>query len=149
MDLNINSIVKLTSLAVPHLKKTKGCIVNIASNLGLKPFNGTFAYSMAKAALLMFTKSMAIDLSPEIRVNSVSPGPVATGMCLRCGIDLDTYRKRVACDCLTERIGESNEIARAIVFLASPKSGYITGTDLLIDGGSLLKPLGTIMKREI
>lgn len=140
MQINLHSVVLLSSLATPHLKLSKGCIVNISSNLHAKCFQGGFAYCTAKAALTMFTKSIAVDLAPDVRVNSVSPGPVATMMSTRLGVDVDTYRARVGQACLTNRVGEADEIARVVVFLASPESAFITGTDIIVDGGSTIKP---------
>lgn len=147
MQINLNAVVLLTTLAVPHLKKTKGCIVNISSNLHQKCMDGGFAYSTAKAALTMFTKTIAVDLAPEVRVNSVSPGPIATLMPTRCGMEVDTYRKLVGNDCLVGRVGEPDEVARVVLFLASPEAAFITGTDLIIDGGSTIKPAGRLMSQ--
>lgn len=148
MRINLDSVVELTSLAIPHLKKSKGCIVNVSSNLHAKCINGGFAYCTAKAGLTMFTKSIAVDLAPDVRVNSVSPGPVATLMSTRCGMEVDTFRKLVGSACLVNRIGEPAEIARVIVFLASPEAAFITGSDVIIDGGSTIKPEGKVMGED-
>lgn len=148
MDINLNTAVKLTLLAVPHLKKTKGCIVNISSNLHNKCIQGGFAYCTAKAALTMFTKSIAVDLAPDVRANSVSPGPVATLMSTRCGMDEKSFRQAVGGACLVNRVGEPDEIARLVTFLASPESSFITGSDYIIDGGSTIKPEGKVMGQE-
>jgi len=93
----------------------------------------------------MFTKSIACDLAPVIRVNSVSPGPIATLMPTRVGMDVDAYRKLVGSACLINRVGEPEEVARVIVFLASPDSAFITGSDIIVDGGSTIKPSGEVM----
>lgn len=148
LRINLDSIVQLTTLAVPYLKASKGCIVNISSNLHSKCINGGFAYCTAKAGLTMFTKSIAVDLAPNVRVNSISPGPVATLMSSRCGMDIETYRKLVSSACLVERVGEPDEIARLVVFLASDESGFITGSDYIIDGGSTIKPEGKTMNNS-
>lgn len=140
MRVNLDTTVKLTHLAVPHLIKSKGCVVNISSNLAGKTFTGGFAYCTAKAALSMFTKSIAVDLAPDVRVNSISPGPIATLMSTRSGMDTQTYRDVVGGACLTNRVGEPEEVARLVVFLASPESAFITGSDFIIDGGSTIKP---------
>lgn len=146
--INLDSVVQLTILAVPYLKASKGCIVNISSNLHSKCIDRGFAYCTAKAGLLMFTKSIAVDLAPDVRVNSVSPGPVATLMPTRCGMDVETYRKLVGSACLVERVGEADEIARLVVFLASDESSFITGSDYIIDGGSTIKPEGKTINNK-
>lgn len=148
MKINLDSVVQLTILAVPHLKKSKGCIVNISSNLGAICINGGFAYSTAKAGLTMFTKSIAVDLAESVRVNSISPGPVATMMSSRCGVDVDTYRREVGGACLVNRVGEPDEIARVVLFLASPDAAFLTGSDIIVDGGSTIKPAGKVMGQD-
>ena len=145
MRLNFDSAVQLSLLAVPHLRETKGNIVNVSSNLHAKCFTGGIAYCSAKAALSMFSKSLAVELAPEVRVNAVSPGPVATLMSTRCGMDVGSFRREVAGACLVERVGEPDEVARVIEFLASPDSAFITGSDYIIDGGSTIKPEGKVM----
>lgn len=96
----------------------------------------------------MFTKSIAVDLAPDVRVNSVSPGPIATLMPTRCGMAVDDYRKFAGGACLVNRVGESDEVARIVVFLASPESAFITGSDFIIDGGSTIKPEGKVMGQD-
>lgn len=147
LQINLISVVALTAYAVPHLKKSKGCVVNVSSNLHSRCIEGGFAYSTAKAGLTMFTKSIAVDLAPDVRVNSVSPGPIATLMPTRVGMNVQTYRDIVASACLVNRVGEPDEVARVILFLASPESAFITGTDIVVDGGSTIKPAGAVMRR--
>lgn len=148
MKINLDSAVQLSLLAIPHLKRTKGNIVNVSSNLSSQCISGGFAYCSAKAALTMFSKSLAVELAPTVRVNVVSPGPVATLMSTRCGMDTEAFKSHVGSSCLVERVGESSEIARMIVFLASPESAFITGSDYIIDGGSSIKPAGKVMGQE-
>lgn len=93
----------------------------------------------------MFTKSIAVDLAPDIRVNSISPGPIATLMSTRCGMNDESFRNLVGGACLVNRVGEPNEVARMVAFLASPESAFITGSDFIIDGGSTIKPEGKVM----
>lgn len=149
MSVNLNSVVKLISLAVPYLKQSNGNIVNVSSNLASTCLPGTFAYSAAKAGLTMLTKSLAVDLAPEVRVNCVSPGPIASQMCTRVGMEVDVFRNVVASSCLSGRVGEPAEVARVILFLASPESAYITGSDIIVDGGSSIKPAGKLMSSKI
>lgn len=145
MKINLYSAVKLSLLAVPLLKASKGCIINISSNLHSKCFVGAASYCTAKAGLTMFTKSLAVEVAPHVRVNSVSPGPVATQMPVRLGADLDKFRVAVSSACLTNRVGEPEDVARLVVFLASSEASFITGSDYLIDGGSTIKPEGALM----
>uniref|UniRef100_A0A6G1S4W5 3-oxoacyl-[acyl-carrier-protein] reductase FabG n=1 Tax=Aceria tosichella TaxID=561515 RepID=A0A6G1S4W5_9ACAR len=148
ITINLNSAVCLSYLAIPLLKGTKGNIINISSNLHNKCFIGAAGYCASKAALTMFTKSLAVELAPDVRVNSISPGPVATNMPARSGVDVDNFRKVVGSSCLTNRVGEPDEVARLVVFLASPESSFITGSDYIIDGGSTIKPEGTLMTSQ-
>lgn len=148
IKINLNSAVQLTHLAVPYLKSSKGCVVNISSNLHSKCIGGGFAYCTAKAALVMFTKCIAVDLAPEVRVNSVSPGPIATLMSTRCGVEVDKFRETVGSACLTNRIGEPDEVARVVTFLVSPESSFITGSDFVIDGGCTIKPFVKAMGQD-
>jgi len=148
IKVNLNSAVCLSYLAIPMLKASKGNIINISSNLHGKCFVGAAAYCTAKAALNMFTKSLAVELAPSVRVNSISPGPVATRMTANLGLDLDKFREVVASSCLTNRVGEPTDVARLVVFLASPESSFITGSDYIIDGGSTIKPEGALMSGQ-
>jgi NAD(P)-dependent dehydrogenase (short-subunit alcohol dehydrogenase family) len=145
MRINLNSAVQLSFMAIPLLKASKGNIVNVSSNLHAKCFVGAAGYCTAKAALNMFTKSLAVELAPDVRVNSVSPGPVATHMPVRLGMQVDQFRNAVGSSCLTNRVGEPEEVARLVVFLASSDSSFITGSDYIVDGGSSIKPTGTLM----
>lgn len=145
MQVNFNSAVQLTTSLVPMLQNSTGCIVNVSSNLAIKPSYGTYAYSAAKAALRAFTKSLSIELAPLVRVNSVSPGPISTLMAPRLGMSDELFRKTVGKDSLVGRVGEADEVASVILFLVSNESKFITGSDILIDGGCLLKPSGVIM----
>lgn len=73
-DTNIRSVIKLTKLCVPHLEKTKGNVVNVSSDAGLKPVEYLMSYCMSKAALNQFTRCSALDLAPKgIRVNAINP----------------------------------------------------------------------------
>lgn len=145
MKVNLDPIVLLTTLSIPYLKKSKGCIINVCSNLHSRCLPGSWAYSATKAALLAFTKGIAVDLAPHIRVNSVSPGPVATGIPVKMGATLEKFRSTISKDCPTGMVGEPEDVARAIIFLASPESAWITGSDFIIDGGSSIKPSASLI----
>ncbi|CAG2119798.1 unnamed protein product [Medioppia subpectinata] len=148
MDINLNSVVYLTHICVEHLEKTKGNIVNISSMGGLRAVIDFSPYNMAKCALDMFTRCMAAELGPKrIRVNVINPGPVDSGFATAMGLSqemsdklMDGYRQMVP----VGRSGSPNDIAYAILYLASDHAAFVTGTNLIADGGcvaaNLLNP---------
>ncbi len=113
-----------------------GSVIHIASQLGHVGAAGRPGYCAAKGALLQLAKAMALDHAADgIRVNSFSPGAIETGrMILRHG-DMETARAYNAPKHVLSRIGQPVEIARAALFLASDASSFMTGADLLVDGG--------------
>lgn len=117
------------------LRKKSGSIVNIASVGGLEHEPGYLAYGSSKAALIWATRSAAKELAPHgVRVNAVAPGLVDTEMgSFRNQAELEKVLSRTPAG----RMGEPNEIAEAIAFLASDKASYITGEILSADGGRL------------
>ncbi|KAG9510226.1 Granaticin polyketide synthase putative ketoacyl reductase 2 [Fragariocoptes setiger] len=135
MTINLDSTIRLTLNAVPHLRATKGSIVNVSSIASTRPSDIGFAYCCSKSALSMFGECLATDLCPDIRVNNVLPGPTVTDA--KSATLMRDAGQRL---CLTQRAGRPEEIANAIYFLASNKPQYITGTNLVIDGGYLIKP---------
>lgn len=139
MDVNLNSIFYLMKLAVPHLEKTKGNIVNVSSVTGLRAFPNILAYCVSKAGVDQLTRSAALDLAPKgVRVNAVNPGVVVTNLHRSSGFSDEKYQDFLAQSKTTHplgRVGTPEEIAESILFLASEKSGWITGETLSIDGG--------------
>jgi NAD(P)-dependent dehydrogenase (short-subunit alcohol dehydrogenase family) len=116
-------------------------IVNVASGAGLVPIMGRPAYNSSKGALIALTKSMALDLAPKIRVNCVCPGAIDTPLLrssIRKGADPAAELNSIVARYPLKRLGEPEEIARAILFLASPEAKYVTGVALAIDGGRTL-----------
>lgn len=111
-----------------------GAIVNITSVSGLRPSPGTAAYGAAKAGLLSLTQTLAIEWAPKVRVNAVTGGMIATDD------SLDHYGgpdglARVAATVPAARFGTPDDIAGAVVFLASPLAAYATGANLVLHGG--------------
>jgi NAD(P)-dependent dehydrogenase (short-subunit alcohol dehydrogenase family) len=157
MNVNFFSALRATRAAVPHmLKAGGGAIVNVGSvNAFFQPDGGTIDYGAAKAALLNLAKSLAQELGPKgIRVNTISPGPVSTDLWFgkdgvsdtvgrAMGVDAETARDKVVASIggfATKRFTTPEEVATLVVMLASARTGNVTGSDFVIDGG-LLKTL--------
>ncbi|XP_030029034.1 glucose 1-dehydrogenase-like [Manduca sexta] len=139
MTTNMRAVAFLTNLAVPYLIESKGNIVNVSSIAGrCVGHPHRTSYKTSKAALNHFTRCIALELAPHgVRVNSVSPGPVATEIFNTAGLPdaLTTLKDATALG----RVGESEEIADLILFVASDKAKSITGSDYVSDNGMLLK----------
>jgi 3alpha(or 20beta)-hydroxysteroid dehydrogenase len=122
---------------VPVMERSGGgSIVNISSVAGLRGSPGAIAYSATKWALRGMTKAAAIDLaSKKIRVNSVHPGPIDTEML---NVRTPEQNARRVQQVPMQRMGTAEEVARLVVFLLSDESGYITGSEVAIDGGATL-----------
>ncbi|CAG2173084.1 unnamed protein product [Oppiella nova] len=141
MQINLNSVVYLTHICVEHLEKTKGNIVNISSVAGMRAMTAFSPYSVAKCALDMFTKCMAAELGPKrIRVNVINPGPIRTEFGIAMGIPqevsdklLDAYKNLT----MVGRVGVSEDVGDSILYLASDHAAFVTGTNLIVDGGVL------------
>jgi meso-butanediol dehydrogenase/(S,S)-butanediol dehydrogenase/diacetyl reductase len=121
--------------ALPHLRQSRGCIVNTASISGLYGDPGLVAYNVAKAGVVNLTRNMAVDHGGEgVRVNCICPGAVGTPMLRSHTRDegiMEEYAKLVPMG----RVGAPEEMAAGICFLASDDASYITGHALVIDGG--------------
>lgn len=139
--VNCRAVVELTKLAIPHLEKTKGNVVNVSSIAGMGPTAAIMSYCMSKAALNMFTKCASIELAPRgIRVNAVNPGHVETPIHKTYGLDDESIKimlDKCKEDYPVGRLGEPSDIVNAILFLANEKSGFINGALLVVDGGRI------------
>jgi len=141
-DVNVRSLIILTQLALPHLIKSNGNIVNVSSVASVKIFPMMTYYCMSKAALDHFTRCLAVDLGPKgVRVNSVNPGAIAgTELATRHGSggeQIKAILKHLEQIYPLRRIGTVDEIADAILFLASDKAQFITGVNFVVDGGGI------------
>lgn len=135
LRFNTTTAFNLTQLAVPvMLERGGGAVVNIASTAGRFPIRGMAAYGTAKAALIHLTRELAQDLAPRIRVNAVSPGAVATDA-LRLVTDSPELTEAMVAATPLKRLGDPTDVATAVLYLASPASGYVTGEVLSVSGG--------------
>jgi len=134
INTNLTSIFRLTKAIVrPMMKKRSGRIINISSVVGSTGNPGQTNYAAAKAGLVGFSKSLAREIgSRNITVNTVSPGFIDTDMTKDLGVD---QKKILTGQIPLGRLGSPDDIAAAVVFLASPSAGYITGENIHVNGG--------------
>ncbi|XP_053212074.1 3-oxoacyl-[acyl-carrier-protein] reductase FabG-like [Panonychus citri] len=140
MDVNVKSVFHLMQLTIPHLKKTKGNIVNVSSVNGLRAFAGVAAYCVSKSAVDQLTRNAALELAADgVRVNAVNPGVIVTDIHKRGGMNDQEYAAFLEKSKTTHPLGRPgtvDEVARAIRFLADNQdSSFITGVTLSVDGG--------------
>ena len=135
MGSNLKAPMFLAQAAAAELRKNHGCIINITDMHIERPKKGYVVYSVAKAGLVTLTKSLAHELSPEVRVNAVAPGPVQWP---ENNPQFDeVYRQRVISQTLLKQIGTPQDIAKAVKFLVAD-APFITGHVLAVDGGRSL-----------
>lgn len=135
VDVNIKGTYLMTRDAFPQIKKSKGCIVIIASCLGLVPELTSPLYCTTKAGLVMFTKCLAQQYADcGVRVNCVLPGPIDTSLLQRSFLD-EGAEERCANRIPLKRIGRPEDIANMVAFLISDEASYITGGAFPVDGG--------------
>lgn len=132
LAVNVRAVFVAAKAAAAHMRDG-GRIINISStNAGRMPFAGGAAYAMSKSALTGLAKGMARDLGPrKITVNNVQPGPIDTEMNPAEGAFADALHGLMA----LPRHGHADEVAAMVAYLAGPEAAFVTGADLLIDGG--------------
>ena len=137
LRVNLTGAYLVSKACLPvMIKRGGGSIILIASQLGRVASPGRAAYCTTKGGLIQLAKVMAADHAAQgIRVNTLSPGAVETDRLVRRWGDMDKAREILAPKHLLGRLGQPDEIARAALFLASPASSFMTGADLLVDGG--------------
>jgi 3-oxoacyl-[acyl-carrier protein] reductase len=134
IDLNLKGTIHITRLVSRHmLTQHSGRIINISSIIGLSGYRGLTVYGATKAALDGFTRALARELgSRGITVNSIAPGYLRTEMSH--GLD-EAQLEQIVRRTPAGRLGEPDDVARAVQFLVAPESDYITGHVLVLDGG--------------
>lgn len=139
ISIDLSSIYRSVRTFTCRLRRARGAIVNTSSVHALLGFPGHPAYAAAKGGIVALTRQLAVEYGPEIRVNAVLPGPIRTPVWD--GVppaDLE----RLAADVPAARMGAPEEVAAAVAFLASDDASYITGAELLVDGGYTVKKSG-------
>jgi 3-oxoacyl-[acyl-carrier protein] reductase len=144
-QLNVMSYVRAIRTALPHLRASRGAIVNVSSTAGKRPSGGMPHYSVTKAAVLSLSRLVAdLYAGDGIRCNAVTPGPVATqawlgegGLADQQGGDRDDVLAKVGAGRPLGRLAEPEEIAAVIAFLASERASYVTGGAWSADGGTV------------
>ena len=142
IEINLKSAFRLVKAIAPGMcQRGSGSIINIASVAGLRPQLHSLLYSMTKAALIMMTKSYALELGPKgVRVNAIAPGLVQTAL------SEHYWKQEAQRDAILEkqpiqRLGQPSDVAELALLLASEKGSYITGQTFVVDGGFLLPGL--------
>ena len=142
-DKHLDTILKgsffITREAISALKSSKGNVVNIASELGLRPIINNVAYCAAKGGLINMTRALAVELAPAIRVNCVCPGSMDTELMRECADasgDAKSYYAYYEKFAALNRIGTPSEVAETVLFVASDRAAFMTGSIITVDGGS-------------
>lgn len=143
VNVSLKGVFLLSKYVIPVMEKGDGgSIINTGSGWGLKGGDNSASYCAAKAGVVNLTRAMAIDHGPsKIRVNSINPGdtdtPLLRGEAKQLNVDEKAFLQSSGVDRPLARIGMPEDIAKAVLFLASDLAGWVTGSALVIDGGGL------------
>ncbi|MEA2647041.1 MAG: hypothetical protein QOE92_2124 [Chloroflexota bacterium] len=138
LELNLRGPFLMSQAVVNRtMEKTGGVIINLCSVASFKAEAMMSAYNVSKAGLMMLTKVMARELGPfNIRVNGIAPAVIKTQFS-KVLYETDSIRQKAEAESALGRVGEWNEVAGTAVYLASPAASYVTGTVVMVDGGTL------------
>lgn len=139
LDINLRSAVRLTTLLVPGMaRRGEGSVVLLSSIAGLRGNAAIGLYGLSKAALAQLARTLAVEWGPHgVRVNAVSPGLIRTPLAQPLIADAGFMQRRLQATPL-RRVGEPHEVAGVVVMLASRAGGFITGHNLVVDGGTTI-----------
>lgn len=144
MDVNVKGVFFTLQKFLPILNDGASIVFNTSINAHVGMPNSS-VYAGSKAAILAFNRVFATELAPrKIRVNAISPGPVETPLYGKLGLgheEVAGFGEILGKKILLNRFGQASEIGKAVVFLASSDSSFITGTELVVDGGLLVNPV--------
>ncbi len=138
LDVNLTGPFLMVKHAVPHLRRTRGAIINMASTRALQSEANTEAYAATKGGLVALTHALAVSLGPEVRVNCISPGWIDTREPEK-GREPSPLSASDHAQHPAGRVGKPDDIAAMVHYLISPQAGFITGQNIVVDGGMVRK----------
>jgi 3-oxoacyl-[acyl-carrier protein] reductase/cyclopentanol dehydrogenase/dihydroanticapsin dehydrogenase len=142
LDVNLKSVFLMTRAFAPLMADRSGSIINLSSTGALRAWDSLSVYGAAKAGVIQFSKVAAVEFAPNIRVNVVCPGMIDTPMARGFAAGLpnpETAWETMSQQTVLQRFGQSSEIADLALWLASDQSSFVTGEEIAIDGGSILR----------
>jgi len=139
LDVNLTGPFLITRRSVPHLRKTKGAIVNMASTRALQSEPDTEAYAATKGGIVALTHALAVSLGPDIRVNCISPGWIDTRAWQGDPDPVEPLSETDHSQHPAGRVGQPGDIAALAAYLISPEASFITGQNFVADGGMVRK----------
>jgi NAD(P)-dependent dehydrogenase (short-subunit alcohol dehydrogenase family) len=134
---NLRGVFVAMKYELPHLARSKGAIINMASIGGRHAFPNIVAYGASKAAVIHMTRAAAQEYGRDVRINAIAPGPIETPMLERVRRDWKVTTEQLVAPYPMRRVGTPEEVAALVVFLASDASSYVSGHVIGIDGGDL------------